>query len=407
MLIILIGALKLVSFFSPLLLNKVSSSLEAFGVFEYSFNLGQILMPLLGMGLSGGYAFYVLKHRQNYMKTAFHFHFVLLTALALLSVFIYPKILDNIYYGACLIALSFANQVFISGLKKIEDKNYASVFVESGLYVILMATVLTFVLFEITFNFQLWFLSLLIYNCLLSVIYHRKHIKFKEIKKKHLIQMYLFGVMAMTAGMLVFLLCTSTRVFTSFFLNNIAVGHYSLIFRIGAASILIYKAVIILIYKNLYLSDFTFLDKMFIRIIIGVILVNILLFPLFPHISNLFIDKTDMPTQIDNRLILTIFLQIILWVNFSLLEPIFQRENILKQQIAMISMAVLVMFFSMWFIHSYSELELLDICLINNIMISITTVFALFYLKRKKIILKKTLTISIIMLLITITNSVI
>lgn len=399
-LLFLIGVLKLISFVSPLLVNRVSSSVESFGVFEYSFNLGQILIPLLSMGLSGGYAFYVLKHKQSQMTAAFHFHFAFLTIVALLIVFFYPKILNSIYYGAALIALSFSNQIFISGIKKIEDKNYSSVLIESGLYLILFGIVLSVALFQSVFDFYVWFLALLIYNVLITLTYHYKHIRLAEIKKENFAKIYVFGAKIMVAGVLVFLLCNSTRVFTKFFLNETSVGIYSIVFRIGAASILIYKTIVILIYKNLFLSSYDFLDRTFAKIVLAVFVINVSLLLIFPHVSALFVKDTFLLQKMGDKLIFTIFMQIVLWVSFSLLEPIFQRENKVIHQIVIISVTVFSMIFSMWVMDKYFTLELIHICLINNLMISLSSVVAVFVLKRNNVILKKTLGINLFLLLI-------
>ena len=399
-LLVLIGILKLISFLSPLLVNNISLTPEEYGIFEYSFNLGQILIPLLSMGLSGGYAFYVLKHEQSQMKAAFHFHFVFLTIAALLIAIVYPKILNNIYYGAILISLSFSNQIFLSGIKKIEDKNYTSIFVENGLYVILLIIVLTATSIKSKFNFHLWFLALLIYNGFLAIFYHFKHIYIKEIKKEDFKKIYAFGAKVMVAGILVFLLCNSTRVFTKFFLNETSVGIYSIVFRIGTASVLIYKTIFLLQYKNFYLSNYKYLDDIFLIITFSVVFVNIIIFLFFPVVSTYFIKDAYIFGQINNRLIITVFSQIVLWVNFSLLEPIFQRENKVIHQIVIISVAVFSMIFSMWVMDKYFTLELIHICLINNLMISLSSVVAIFVLKRNNVILRKTLGISLFLLLI-------
>jgi hypothetical protein len=403
-LLVLIGILKLISFLSPLLVNKISLSPEDYGIFEYSFNLGQILIPLLSMGLSGGYAFYVLKHKQSQMKAAFHFHFVFLTIVALVIAIAYPRILNNIYFGAILISLSFSNQIFLSGIKKIEDKNYTSIFVENGLYVILLIIVLTATSIKSNFHFHLWFLALLIYNGLLATFYHLKHINIKKIKKEDFKKIYAFGAKVMVAGVIVFLLCNSTRVFTKFFLNETSVGIYSIVFRIGTASVLIYKTIYLLQYKNFYLSNYKYLDDIFLKIAFSVVFVNVIIFLFFPFVSTYFIKDAYIFGQINNRLIITIFSQIVLWVNFSLLEPIFQRENKVIHQIVIISVAVFSMFFSMWVMDKYFTLELIHICLINNLMISLSSVFAVLYLKRERVILKKTMVINSFFLSLNIIN---
>lgn len=405
-LLFLIGILKLISFITPLMVNSVSSSVESFGVFEYSFNVGQILIPLLSMGLSGGYAFYVLKNKEIKMKATFHFHFFFITTLALLIAVIYPNILNSNYYGAILIALTFSNQVFIAGIKRIENRNYSSVFIESGLYLVLLVLVLSFLTLHLTFNFHVWFLVLLIYNVVLTLFYHFKHIKFGKIKKEYFIKTYSFGAKVMLAGLLVFLLCNSTRVFTKFFLNETAVGLYSIIFRIGAASVLIYKTVIVLIYKELYVSDYKYLDRTFAKMIITALFVCIILFFGFPYYSMYIIKHQTLFQIIDYKIIFIIFLQAVLWGNFSLLEPIFQRENKVVQQIGIIAVAVSSMFFLMWVLHEYFILELIHICLINNLMISSAILFTMLYLKSEKVFLRRTLSLSILLLLITVINVV-
>lgn len=406
-LLLLIGILKLISFISPLLVNRVSSSVESFGVFEYSFNVGQILIPLLSMGLSGGYAFYVLKHKRNEMKASFHFHFVLLTLITSVVALVYPNILNNIYFGAILIALTFSNQIFIAGIKKIEDRNYSSVLIESGLYLVLLVLILSFVILHSTFNLHDWFLVLLMYNVVLSLFYHSKHIKYAEINKEYFKKIYTFGAKVMLAGLLVFLLCNSTRIFTNYFLNETYVGLYSIIFRIGAASVLIYKTVLILIYKELYLGDYKYLDRIFSYVTFAVIIINVTLFFLFPLVSPFLIRENVVYAQLDNKLILTVFSQIILWVNFSLLEPIFQRENKVTLQIGIISVSVFAMVFLMWIIDRYVTLELIHICLINNLMISLSSVVAVFVLRSNNVLLSKTLIINSILLIITIISVVI
>ena len=93
------SVLKFLVFVSPLLLNEIVS-LNLYGEFEYSFNLGQTIVGVFSMGLVSSYAYFTLTKDQKQKTPIIHMHFLVISLAVLLIALTNLSLLSNILFGS-------------------------------------------------------------------------------------------------------------------------------------------------------------------------------------------------------------------------------------------------------------------------------------------------------------------
>lgn len=389
-LLFVMGLLKSLVYIAPLAVNEVLNSINDFGTFEYSLNLGQTLMGVFSMGFSGAYAYFILKQQRENMKSIFHFHFVGLTALLTTVVIVSPELLSNIYYGAVILGVAFADQILLSSISKLSGKNITSVLLDTGIY-ILMALIVVAVYFQVLeFSLDIWFgsvLFLLIFN---SLFYHSRYFLNKNrVVKKDIFDLYRYGGLIVVAGPLLVLITSNTRLYIEYFLTLEDVGVYSYYFRISSVALIFYRVFGILLYRKMFTGDSNVLDKYYSLIITGIFILNILLYLLLPSILKGRDDQFSLTTT-DSRLLFKLcFFQVTFWVNVSLFEPILQRENKMKAFIGLLALCLLLFFGTIYALGIFSTISLLNIVWVNTLFIFLLFCGQQWVLWKNNIVYKK------------------
>ena len=369
-LILIFGFLKLLVYFGPLLLSIVLKSEINFGKFEYSLNLSQTLTGAFSMGLASAYAYFILKKNRLDLKPIFHLHFVVLTALLCLSVLILPSLLDNLYFGAIIIAVALADQILISGILKLSGQNNKSVIIDTGVYIILFVFVLLIYFKIIDFSFKLWFLLVLLSLVLTSLFYHLKNIKgFKLLISNQFFELYKYAGLILISGPLVVLLTVSTRLYIEWLIDFESVGVYSLYFRLSSFVLIIYRIATILLYRKIFIDEHVKLDKYYSRIISSLFILNILLFSSLPYISNNFLSRLGYDFTESKTLILYCLFQVTFWINTAVFEAVLQRENLVKQFIFILLLSGLILICGLALMNIYNFISLELIVWFNTFII--------------------------------------
>lgn len=388
--------LKSVAYFAPLLLIQIISPI-LYGEFEYSLNLGVILVGLFSFGLPSAYAYFVMKNKRTDLIPIFHLHFILLAFLLLISLLIYPSLLSNSVFGALIIGVAMSDQILVSNMLKANGRNIISVVVDTGIYLVLGVLVFLGLAEYISFTKELWFLSILITHLLFVIIVHARGIqKIKEISKASIIELYSFGLLILITAPLLTLITNSTRIYIEYFNDISEVGFYSFYFRLAAILLVIYRVLYILLFRKLFLENHVKLDLYF-TIIIGLLgiaslgLVLVLNSPLSTYIVS-----SDSPYYPYYHLLPMMFFQVIFWINASFFEAILIREKQVKQFILLLVIILTVLLSTFQLISVYWELSLKLIVIINTWAIFILFLGQQYILIRKKIYYKKTIILHLV-----------
>ena len=379
LLFLIFGFFKGIAYIAPLGIAKFLNSSQVYGEFEYAINIGTMLTSFFLAGLLGSYGYFVLKNNDIHLKSIFHAHFFILTFFLLLVSLLYPKILSNSIFGAIIIAVTFADQILISGILKGNERNNMAIIVDTGIYLIMFAIVILLSLNFISYSHKLWHLSLLTFLCSIAFLYHLPKCKnILNLDTKTIITVYKFGGFVLLTGPLLVLIANSTRVFIEYFTTYADVGKYSLHFRFAALSLIFYRVLSILIFKKLFISKHKDLDKIFSFLVLGIFFFNLFLFFFAPgliyHINPAFSKYISG----DSKLFLLCFFQITFWINISLFESAFPRENKVKDFIVLLIFFAFLFITTLWIVNKAGYLNLELILIINN-----TILFLVFFGQQK------------------------
>lgn len=391
-LIIVFVILKSIAYFSPLFLSQQISPLF-YSEFEYSVNLGVILIGFFSFGLPSAYAFFVMKNKREDLLPLFHLHFTILAFLLVITTLILPSLLSNNIFGGFIIGAAMADQVLVANILKAKGRNNLSVVVDTGVYIVLGVLVILIISGFIGFTKELWFLSILIAYSIFAVKMHVLKInKINEIRKTSIIELYGFGLLIFITAPLITLLTNSTRVYIEYFNDISDVGFYSFYFRLAAIVLIIYRVLYILLFRKIFMENHDKLDKYFV-IILSLLGFFALTFAIvFNAVISNFIVKKSVYNDHHDLLPLILF-QVIFWINTAFFEGILIRERQLKQFILVLVIQLAIMLIIMHLTRTYGLLSLRSIVIINTWAIFCLFLGQQFILIRKKIFYKKTIII--------------
>lgn len=393
-LFITFGFFKGIVFITPLFLNELLASKEQYGLFEYSLNFGQTLMAFFSVGLPGAYAYFVLKNEQMRMTPVFHFHFVVLTALTVVVAVVSPTMLGNTYFGSCIVGLAFADQLFISGVLKTRDRNHLSIIVDSGLYIVLGVITVLMYCGLLTYSVEIWHASLLLSLIGTALFHHFPNCRnIATVAKVDFKMVYGFGALLLIAGPLTILLTSNTRLFIEYFTNLENVGVYSFFFRIAAGSLILYRIIGIMLYKNMFLEAYDSLDRKMSTIMSIIFGMNILIliFSLIylPTISGY---SGELFKEHKSLLLFCLF-QVNFWINFAMFEAIIQREKQLKGFIVVLLVGLGLLLTTLFAASEMIGLDLESIVIINTLAIFVMFYLIHFLLIRKQVYFRRSILI--------------
>lgn len=388
----LIGILKSLVFFVPLWMLDIVDS-NTFGQFEYSLSLGQTLLGFFAMGLGGGYAYFVINQKKEEFISIFHLHFAVIISLISILSLLYFSFLNSPIFTGVIIGLFLANQVFISSIEKLNSRNNLSIIIDSAIYFLLLNYLVILKISTWDFSLFIWNLILLISLLLSLFFYHIPKINTKEIfHKSRFTKIYKFGGLMLLVSPLVALNTVSNRLYIEYFINIDAVAVFSFYFRVATFSLLIYKAISILLYRRIFLNNYEILDKIFWKTSLFFVIFNFLFAFIGITFFSSYLEQINDTAYDYAPIFIMCLFQITFWINNALLEPIFQRANLLIPYIIINAIAFLIMLI-LFFVLSNSELNILLMTKINVSILVLLGMTQLFFLKRKNIIFNRLITI--------------
>mgnify|MGYP001194677109 CR=1 FL=1 len=374
---------KALTFLAPLKIFDLIESANEYGLFEFNLNLAQTLSAVFGVGLTGSYGYFITKKELVSYKPIFHFHFILISSILIVISLAFPHITNNTIFQSIVLANVFANQIFISGYLKLNNKTLFSIIIDTGVYLLMGVFIMSAIIEHDYFNTQFWFFSCFLYLILIQLFFHLPKLKgFNQIEANVYKEVYLFGIIAAISGPLLFLITASTRLYIEYFLDLGSVATYSVIFRILSIILIVSRVSSILLYKRMFVNTHSYLDKNYSIILVFVFLSSVLCFFLIPMALEYFDEKYLMLIQ-NNPLIYKLsYLQIYLWINISLFEVLFLRENLLKKFLLITSIVTTLLFISLITFDYFEETSIVTILFTNVFALLLLLKLQFFYLNK-------------------------
>jgi len=385
-LLIVFGIFKSLAFIAPLGIQEVLNSDKLYGEFEYRFNLGQTLTGIFSMGLVGAYGYFILKTGQKKLIPIFHFHFLALTALLCLITVLFPSLIANTYFGAAILGVAFADQILISGILKINGFNKWAVVIDTGVYIIMGTLVLLALSNTVDYSKELWHSAILFCLVATSLLFHLNRAKnFNKISRKDILSVYKFGGLVLIIGPLLVLVTSSTRLYIEHYTTFAEVGVYSYYFRLASFILIIFRVFGIMLFKKFFIENHQKLDRVYSLIMIGLFLLNTFMFFILPMALEGRYAKFDDTFETHSSLFLLCMFQITFWINVSLFEPIFQRENKLLWLILLLISSIAILIVAFYIFNMFDLLTLNAIVIINTVVIYLLFFGQQMVLKKAKV----------------------
>jgi len=381
---------KLLTFASPLLVNEIIDSVKEYGKFEYAMNLAQTFTGVFAMGFPSAYAYFVITLKKKNIKPIFHIHFAALSSILFLVGMLIPSLLSNIYFGSFIIGVALANQLFLSSVLKLNNKNKVAVTIDSTVFIVL-TLLITFDYFNIiTFTLDLFFKTTL-FLLFLTIFYHLQYIKgLKGISASVIKEVYTYGILIVICSPLLVLITASSRLYIEYFLDFQDVSLYSIYIRITSVIFILSRVFGIMLYRKMFAETHKTLDNYYSIILLLYLIVSTLIFIFLPDVlfgryevfTNYYIQNSS--------LFLICLFQVNFWINSSLLEPIIQRENKILEFILLLVLVLTLMTSFLFFTDQQGRLSLNTLVTINTLAIFFLFCGQILIMKKHGVFYKKT-----------------
>ena len=384
---------KGIVFLAPLLVAEILSK-DDFGVLEYALaGLGMLLNTFVNAGVPAAYPYFKLRERDAQINHAFDLHYIWLLLFFICTQLSYVFVgFSTHYYIALNVAYVISNQVFVSTQLKTNEKISFAVFIDSGMYIVLL---LFFVLsyFNIVDPEIQTFSNIIICYAFVYVILAFK--KTKVIKTPNLLVNYRkilsYSVHVLIGGLLIYFITVSGRILIEFFINDFEkVGVYAYYWRVSAVVVMLYQVINIAFFKKMYTVDPKNLDLYFALCFLVLTVISVISFlctPLFlAHFSTYFASTIKEYKPI----YFLLSIQMIFWIATALLSNIIDREKLAFKNNPLFILLLITFIIVLYVLKEGLQLE--TFTLIHMTVVFVASVIQVFTLTRKKIFFKKSLT---------------
>ena len=224
---------KGIIFLAPLLLADILSDND-FGVLEYSLaGVGMLLNSLISLGVPGAYPYFILRKKRVDIVEGFSLHpiWLFITFLIIQFCYFFLNLFNVELYMAMNISYIIALQQFYSTILKSTEKIYKAVFLDAGLYILLICFVGGYFLKIIHPSIYYINYAILFYAILLSVF---SLFNFYKSNKENIFSKYkeiiVFSFHLLLSSSFLFLLTVAGRILTKYFFDYKTTGIYGFLF---------------------------------------------------------------------------------------------------------------------------------------------------------------------------------
>ncbi|MFY0603971.1 MAG: hypothetical protein JXQ93_08475 [Flavobacteriaceae bacterium] len=387
-------------FLAPILLADILTERD-FGVLEYALaGVGMLINAFISLGVSGAYPYYILKQKNFEIKPGFALHPIWLLLFFLVNqILFYAFSLYTIeIYMAVNISYIIANQQFFSTKFKSHENIFKAVFLDAGIYILLMIFIILYLLKLMPLNvdninkgifiYALFFGAYGVYD-LIKTKKERIFTYYKKILK--------FSFHLLISSSFLFLLSVSGRILTKHFFDYETTGVYGFYFRLAAIVVMIYQVISIRFFKDIYTVVPEKLDKYFSTFYLFIFSLSVVIYIITPYIVPHF-SVFFSETYIENKTVFfIIFCQMTMWIATALNSNIVDREGLAKKNNFYYLALLIISIIILYLMRDQMTLLRLTFILYSIFFLANLSQFLVLYLK--KIIFKKSM-ISLIIIYI-------
>ncbi len=384
------GIAKLAVYLAPLWLADILSKYD-YGVLEYALaGLGILIAASFSLGIPGAYPYFILRKKNFKVKHAFKIH-----PLWLLFLFVINQILYigfEVFSFKIYLALNFsyiiANQQFYSTKLKSKESILKAVFIDSGVYFMLLIYATLVLLNIIKPTIEMVNKTILIY-AFIYVLYAMA--QFIKVNKEGIISSYKrilkFSFHILIASILIFAITVAGRILTEYFLGIEYVGTYGFYYRLASLVVVIHQVVSIIFFKKIYTFEPKILDKYFSLFFIGIYILSILFYFISPYVVVYFSNYYNETFKENTILYFILSSQMVMWIASALNSSIIDREGIAKKNNLRLLTLIIISLLILFLLKNYLTLPLLTF--IHFTVFYIATMIQYFSLSKKNIYFKK------------------
>jgi O-antigen/teichoic acid export membrane protein len=384
MFIIVFGLVKGNTFLSPLLLAN-TIAIEEYGTIEFALSIGMIFAAFAHLGIGTSYPFFNLKQNRKDNNSIILFHGIL---ISLVGVFCGLLIINLSFfefkYGLGIqILFVFASQLILSIIYRTNKKSITAIIIDGSLYIpFLLYGVLLLLLHK--FDITILHYFYILYQLVLLIIYLFKwKVAEGEISSKAYLEVISFGGVIVVCGVFGFSLTMGGRLMVEHFFSEAETGYYSFYYRFATVVMLIYQAMTIYFFKDLYVKNLSKLDKFFAIFIAVIMVVGITFWSTVPLVLIDYVPLLKESINEYKSLYLLLCFQMPFWISMALNENIIYRENLSKWFSIVLGITIVFMT-SILFLIDYLIGVTLPLIVLVNILAYYIVIEGQFFLIKQK-----------------------
>jgi O-antigen/teichoic acid export membrane protein len=342
--ILAFGLVKSNTFLSPLLLAN-TISIEEYGSIEFALSIGMILAAFAHLGIGTSYPFFNLKRDRKDNNAIIIFHGILIAMTGLFwGIFIITSNFIEFKYGLGLqILLVFASQLILSIIYRTNKKSIFAIIIDGSLYIPLLLYGLL-VLMEYEYSIIVLNYLYILYQLILLIIYvFEWKLAEGKVTKEAYLEVLSFGGVIVICGVFSVSLTMGGRLLVEHFFSEATIGYYSFYYRFATAVMLLYQALTVYFFKDIYVMEMSKLDKYFSIFVAIITLLGLALWILVPLMLIDYIPLLSNSFEEYKVLYLLLCFQMPFWISMALNENIVYRENLSKQFSVVLGITIVFM----------------------------------------------------------------
>jgi len=293
------------------------------------------------------------------------------------------------YYIALNVAYIISNQIYISTQLKTNEKISYAVFIDSGVYIILLSFYILSYLGVVKAEIEVFSHIITGYALVYTVYAIKKIIKLNTHKIfRNYGKVLSYSIHVLVSGLLIYFITVSGRILIEFFLHNFEmVGIYAYYFRLSAVVVMIYQVINIAFFKQMYLIDPKTLDKYFAQCFLALYVISITVFVCTPYFLPYFSEFFASTIETYKGVYFLLSTQMIFWIATALLSNIIDREKLASKNNPFFLVLLVLFIGSLYVFKSILSLDIFT--LIHLIVILCASLIQIYTLRKKKIYFKK------------------
>jgi O-antigen/teichoic acid export membrane protein len=357
---------------------------------------------IASLGLPGAYGYFILKRREFDKESVFlSFGVVVLITALLCAVMSHLNIITAKLYFLILYTLIFAIQRLYSSKLKCEGKGYFAVLIDGGYYFVLAGVIVCVWLYPqievLPFLLRALELYIISWGVCVSLKFFRLTKKCQELPfSSRSIAVLKYSYKLILSGFIIFWLTSSARIYINFFLGAESVGIYSYYYRIAGMAYILYQFIYIAFYQKIYLAESKKMDEYYVALMAIVTISCLMCIFIVPFLSSFF--NKDVAARPELYILLS--LQMPIWIGTALCEGAISRENVVMRQNIYIGVIVAIFPLLLFCVRRILTLELFTF--LNTCDFAVALIAQIYILKDKGIFLRKCLSFSIVIFIISI-----